>query len=90
MCSTSEYESELIERFRYLMDLCHAVPYFALEEAKRDKIWDDGLHLTEEGYKMMGDAIAAHMIKMLQSLGSVKNVRSPKVWRSKHAGRSNE
>lgn len=72
------------------MDLCDAVPYFALEEAKRDKIWDDGLHLTEEGYKMMGDAIAAHMIKMLQSLGSVKNVRSPQVWRSKHAGRSNE
>lgn len=72
------------------MDLCHAVPYFALEEAKRDNIWDDGLHLTEEGYKMMGDAIAVHMIKLLQSLESVKNARNPKAWRSKHAGRSSE
>ena len=72
------------------MDLCHAVPYFALEEAKRDNIWDDGLHLTEEGYKMMADAIAAHMIKLLQSLESVKNVRRSKVWKSKHAGGNNE
>lgn len=72
----SEHESELIQRSRYSMDLCHAVPYFALKEAKRDKIWDDGLHLTEEGYKMMGAAIAAHLIKLLQSLGSVKNARS--------------
>ena len=27
------------------MDLSRAVPYFALEESKRDDIWDDGLHL---------------------------------------------
>ena len=55
------------------MDLCRAIPYFSMEEAKRDFIWDDGLHLTEEGYKMMGDAIAAHLIKLLQLLGGDKN-----------------
>ena len=60
------------------MDLCQAVPYFALEEAKRDNIWDDGLHLTEEGYKMMGEAIAAHMVELLQSLDSIKNIHSGK------------
>ena len=60
------------------MDLCHAVPYFALEEAKRDSLWDDGLHLTEEGYKMMGKAIAVHLIELLHSLDSVKNLREGK------------
>ena len=60
------------------MDLCHAVPYFALEEAKRNSIWDDGLHLTEQGYKMMGEAIGAHLIELLQSLNNVKNIRDGK------------
>ena len=60
------------------MDLCKAVPYFALEEEKRDSIWDDGLHLTEEGYNMMGDAIAAHMIELLQTVDNVKNNRVEK------------
>ena len=55
------------------MDLCRAIPYFAMEEAQRDSIWDDGLHLTEKGYEMMGDAIAAHLIKLLQSLGVAEN-----------------
>lgn len=60
------------------MDLCNAVPYFALEEVKRDDIWDDGLHLTEEGYKMMGDAIAGHMIGLLQSVDDIRNIGSEK------------
>ena len=55
------------------MDLCHAIPYFSMEKAKRDTIWDDGLHLTREGYEMMGDAIAAHLIELLQSLGDAKH-----------------
>ena len=55
------------------MDLCRAIPYFSMDEAKRDTIWDDGLHLTAKGYEMMGDAIAAHLIKLLQSLGGNQN-----------------
>lgn len=58
----------------YTMDLKSAVPYFALEESKRDDVWDDGLHLTEEGYKMMGEAIATHMVRLLGSLDSWKNI----------------
>lgn len=58
------------------MDLCGAVPYFSMEEAKRDTIWDDGLHLTKEGYKMMGDAIAAHLVELLQSSSDVKNSKA--------------
>lgn len=39
----------------------------------RDKIWDDGLHLTKDGYEMMGDAIASRMIELLQSCDNLKN-----------------
>ena len=49
------------------MDLCSAVPYFNMNEAKRGLIWDDGLHLTEDGYEMMGNAIAAHLIELLKA-----------------------
>ncbi|MCJ1472533.1 hypothetical protein MMC13_001182 [Lambiella insularis] len=61
-----------VDRFHY-MDLCHAIPYFTMEEKKRDTIWDDGLHLTAEGYKMMGDAIGLHMARLLPALDNVKN-----------------
>ena len=36
------------------MDLCAAVPYFSMDKMLRKEIWDDGVHLTKAGYKMMG------------------------------------
>lgn len=36
-----------------------------MDEKTRDEIWDDGLHLTKNGYKRMGDAVAARMIELL-------------------------
>ncbi|MCJ1433759.1 hypothetical protein MMC27_003124 [Xylographa pallens] len=63
----------------YHMDLCHAVPYFAMEEQKRDTIWDDGLHLKAEGYKMMGHAIGAHLVDLLPTLENMKNTQAAKV-----------
>ncbi len=50
----------------YTVDLCSAVPYFDMDKDTRDNIWDDGLHLTKEGYEMMGDAIASRMIELLK------------------------
>jgi hypothetical protein len=44
-----------------------------MDEDMRDKIWDDGLHLTKDGYEMMGDAIASRMIELLQSCDDPKN-----------------
>ena len=49
------------------MDLYSAVPYFSLDDAKQELIWDDGLHLTKEGYEMMGNAITARLIELLQT-----------------------
>lgn len=47
------------------MDLCAEIPYFSMNEQLREEIWDDGLHLTQAGYKMMGDAIGARMAELL-------------------------
>ena len=55
------------------MDLCSAVPYFDMDKDARDNIWDDGLHLTKEGYEMMGDAIASRMIELLQACDGPTN-----------------
>ncbi|MCJ1409628.1 hypothetical protein MMC19_003709 [Ptychographa xylographoides] len=75
----AEHEAD---RF-YCMDLCYAVPYFAMEEETRDTIWSDGLHLTAEGYNMMGDAIGAYMAELLPTLKDVKNVKAVKAEQEK-------
>ena len=38
---------------RYFMDVCGAVPYFAMEKAKRKDVWDDGLHLYVLQYQIV-------------------------------------
>jgi lysophospholipase L1-like esterase len=43
-----------------------------LDEAERDRLWDDGLHLTGEGYKMMGDVIAVRLFEILQEQTNAK------------------
>ena len=37
-----------------------------MDEATREKLWDDGLHLTKEGYDMMGDLIAGRLFEILR------------------------
>lgn len=49
------------------MDLCAAVPYFSMDKTLRREIWDDGLHLTKAGYKMMGEAIGARMADLISA-----------------------
>ena len=38
-----------------------------MDEAKREVVWDDGLHLKKAGYKMMGDAIAARLVDLISN-----------------------
>ena len=49
------------------MDLFTAIPYKNMDEEKRDKIWDDGVHLTEAGYDLMGDVVADRLIDLLET-----------------------
>ncbi|KAL6720504.1 hypothetical protein ACLMJK_002428 [Lecanora helva] len=43
-----------------------AIPYKTLDRTKREEIWDDGLHLTGKGYKLMGDVIAVRLFEILK------------------------
>lgn len=52
----------------YTFDLYSAIPYATLDETTREQLWDDGLHLTGQGYKVMGAAIAIRLFEILQSI----------------------
>lgn len=51
----------------HVCDLCSAIPYFAMDIEERKKVWDDGLHLKEEGYRRMGEVVGARMAEILTS-----------------------
>ncbi|KAL5940610.1 hypothetical protein ACKVV1_008276 [Pyricularia oryzae] len=42
-----------------------AVPYWSLSQEERDKYWDDHIHLTADGYNLMGKMIAARLVDIL-------------------------
>ena len=65
------------------MDLCKAVPFFSMDESMRKRYWDDGLHLTMEGYDMMGNTIATKMLQLLESNGKPVDA-GQKTRRGKH------
>ncbi|KAL8823367.1 MAG: hypothetical protein Q9170_008366, partial [Blastenia crenularia] len=49
----------------FVADVCAKVPYSAMSEEMRKKIYDDGLHFKPAGYDMIGDAIADRMLEVL-------------------------
>ncbi|CRG82834.1 hypothetical protein PISL3812_00180 [Talaromyces islandicus] len=53
------------DRF-FTFDLKSALPYHAMDDVLKTKIWDDGLHLTDKGYDMMGQLIAKRLAELLQ------------------------
>ncbi|OJJ04444.1 hypothetical protein ASPVEDRAFT_152801 [Aspergillus versicolor CBS 583.65] len=54
------------ERF-HAFDLHKHVPYHSSTENFRELIFDDGLHLTAEGYDLVGNVVADHLIPLLSS-----------------------
>ncbi|KAF4161812.1 hypothetical protein CNMCM6936_002965 [Aspergillus lentulus] len=53
----------------HAFDLHGIVPYHNATEEFRKKIWDDGLHLTAEGYKLVGEVVGEHLIALLKDKG---------------------
>lgn len=37
-----------------------------MDDTIKTKIWDDGLHLTDKGYDLMGQLIAARFAELLK------------------------
>ncbi|OJJ49098.1 hypothetical protein ASPZODRAFT_13835 [Penicilliopsis zonata CBS 506.65] len=50
----------------YSFDLHAKVPFHSMSEEQRSDIWDDGLHLTDIGYDLVGDLVAEHLVKLLE------------------------
>ncbi|KAL9631031.1 MAG: hypothetical protein Q9164_006110 [Protoblastenia rupestris] len=53
------------DRF-YTFDLWSVIRYTGIDEETRERIWDDGLHLTKDGYSIMGKAVAARLFELLR------------------------
>ncbi|KAG9249652.1 putative GDSL-like lipase/acylhydrolase [Emericellopsis atlantica] len=56
------YQAENYHAF----DLRSHIPYHSLTEDEQDTLWDDGLHLTVDGYNWMGAHIADAFIPLLK------------------------
>lgn len=58
---------EYTDNQRYPMDICSEIPYFSMDEKQRKEIWlPDALHLTRQGYKLMGDKVAEKLLGILK------------------------
>ncbi|OAQ72569.1 GDSL-like lipase/Acylhydrolase [Pochonia chlamydosporia 170] len=55
------------ERNFYSFDLHAKIPFHSLSEEDKDRYWDDGLHLTADGYDWMGNHIATGFLAALAS-----------------------
>jgi lysophospholipase L1-like esterase len=42
------------------------MPYHSLGEEERAKIWDDGLHFTEEGYAKIGEIVGRRLLGIIE------------------------
>ena len=52
----------------YSVDVCNMLPPATIENVMVSRIYDrDGVHLGQNGYEMMGDAIASSLIEMIRA-----------------------
>lgn len=53
----------------HCFDLRSHIPFHSLSEDDREKYWDDGLHLRDDGYDWMGGHIANALISIIKQGG---------------------
>jgi lysophospholipase L1-like esterase len=49
-----------------LVDMETTFDYYKLSEQSRKELFDDGIHLTQKGYELMGDLVYKGFEKALQ------------------------
>lgn len=71
----------------HTFDLKSKIPFHSLTDEDKVKYWDDGLHLTNEGYDWMGDQIADALIPLVKQDRRISLKKSiitpvipPRVW----------
>jgi lysophospholipase L1-like esterase len=50
----------------YILDLEKQMNWFAMSDAQRKSLFDDGLHFTEYGYSVLGGYIADGLRKVMK------------------------
>lgn len=56
----------------FVFDLAAAIPFWSLADAERKKYWDDAIHMTPDGYDLMGERIAAHLVELIMPPGRLQ------------------
>lgn len=56
----------------FVFDLAAAIPFWSLAEAERNKYWSDAIHMTPDGYDLMGERIAAHLVELIMPPGRLQ------------------
>ena len=76
-----------LHRYSYSFDLKSKIPFHSLTNEEKETYWDDGLHLTAEGYDWMGDKIADAFIPLVKQDRRISLKKSiitpvipPRVW----------
>lgn len=49
----------------HVYDLAAAVPYYSLNDADRERYWDDSVHMTTEGYQLVGQKVGMALVSLL-------------------------
>lgn len=57
-----------------IFDLRGAMPYHNMDLEKRERLWDDGLHFTEEGYKEIGIMVGEKLIQVIEEVKPEKEI----------------
>lgn len=55
----------LLTTTSHTLDLHQKIPYNSLNDSQRNLYWNDGVHLTEDGYDWMADHIADALIPLI-------------------------
>lgn len=48
------------------------MPYHNMREEERTRYWDDHVHLTPDGYDLMGEKIAAALVELIMPPGRLQ------------------
>jgi hypothetical protein len=72
----------------HTFDLHAKLPYHSLSAEDKVKYWDDGLHLTSEGYEWMGEHIADGFLAALSTVDDADEPPAPS--RSKRPTRTTD
>jgi lysophospholipase L1-like esterase len=44
-----------------------------MDEEQREMFWDDGLHFTEEGYKLIGELVGRRLVEVIEQANTEGN-----------------